>query len=192
MIVVLTLCILCSVAFFGIIIKIYFIVKLKIWDVDLLNQGNTKVWKKLRSPPKVNFSCSSLWLLILSETQRKQRGNTFFGFKIFFPVFSCLSDILGHLLLTCRSKVIVIKIGSLLFLFIYYFPFSLSSTEWRKHNRHFIEHHGLKINNMQEKNHRSHPDKPSFFWILNYQISGHSQTLEKEGVSCKTWWNSWG
>ena len=42
MIVVLTLCTLFHVAFFGIIINIYFIMKLRVWDVDLLNQSNKK------------------------------------------------------------------------------------------------------------------------------------------------------
>lgn len=143
------------------------------------NSGLPQKWTSLES--------LSVRMLVLSETQRKKRRNTLFGFK-YFPYLR-LSDILGHSLLTCRSKATIIKIGSLVFLFIYYFPFSLSSTEWREHNRHFIEDHGLKINNMKGKNHRSHPDKPSFLWILSCQISRHSQTLEKEGVACKTWWN---
>lgn len=78
-IVVLTLCTLLHVAFFGIIINIYFIVKLRIWDVDLLNQSNTKLWKKLRSPPKVNFSRKSLCknVSFVRNTEKKKKKHTF-------------------------------------------------------------------------------------------------------------------
>ena len=69
-----------SCAFFGIIINIYFIVKLRIWDADLLNQSNTKLWKKLRSPPKVNFSRKSLCknVSFVRNTEKKKKEETHF------------------------------------------------------------------------------------------------------------------
>ena len=89
MIVVLTLCTLFHVAFFGIIINIYFFMKLRVWDVDLLNQSNKKLWKKLRSPPKVNFSRNSLCknVSFVRNTLRKKKEETHFLVLNTFLVF---------------------------------------------------------------------------------------------------------
>lgn len=130
--------------FLGIIITIYFIVKLRLYNMGLPNQGNTKLRKKLSCPQGVNFSRKfTLGMLLLTRTQEKKNEETFvclFVFKMFF-----LSLVHCHIfqVIFCQladKTLLLSKMDLWCFFFIYYFPFlfkfyRVNSLESRGHNR---------------------------------------------------------
>lgn len=124
-----------------IIINIYFIVKLRLWDMDLPNQSNTKLWKKFKASRMwITLESISVRMLFLSETQKKMRRyvvlKTFLlslvGCQIFKVIYYQLG-IKGYYYQNWISGVSFY----LLFPFLFKF-YRVNSLESRGHNRHYF------------------------------------------------------